>query len=65
MTTLNDEVRSLYWQIGKKAVKDGILTDEELRIICRLGHRKEGYWNRHLLDLIDVIGDRAGLDIRE
>lgn len=48
----------LYWQIGKQAVEDSLLTDEELKIICRWGHRKCGYWNRHLLDLIDTIRDR-------
>lgn len=51
--------RSLYWQIGKQAVADGILTDEELRVICRWGHGKCGYWNRHLLDLQDIIAERS------
>ena len=50
--------RHLCLMVGKKAVSEGVLTSRELDIICRKGHRKNGYWNRHLLDLIDIITQR-------
>jgi hypothetical protein len=49
----------LYWQIGAQARTAGLVSAEELRVICRLGARKCGYWCRHLLDLCGVVRDRV------
>lgn len=47
-----------YWDIADAAIKDGVITLAEAKIICRQGHRKQQYWDRHVRDLKEIIEER-------
>ena len=53
-----DDPVTAYWQVARKAQADGLLTEAEARTIARIGHRKQGYWERHLIDLRELIAER-------
>ncbi len=47
--------RALYYSIANDAIMRKWMTAEQRDIIARIGHRKEQYWDRHVLDLVDFI----------
>lgn len=52
------ECRNQYWKLARWAMDESLLTKDEAYAIARVGHRKEIYWGRHLLDLMEIIKDR-------
>ena len=45
--------KMLYGVITRRLVGAGVITHKESNVICRMGHRKQRYWRRHLLDLCE------------
>jgi hypothetical protein len=44
--------------MASKAIKAGLLTEDERDMICRAGTRKRNYWCRHLRDLQEILRRR-------
>lgn len=40
-----------YWTLARQYMAEGVITYEQCKIIARVGHRKQNYWDRHILDL--------------
>lgn len=51
----SEELKNSYWKIANKAIKLHIIEKDTANMIARVGKRKEGYWARHLRDLISVL----------
>ncbi len=59
-TVATGNARLRYFRLARWAMGHGLLTWQEVRVIARLGTRKECYWSRHLLDLRAVVRARLG-----
>lgn len=57
----SEDLRNSYWEIANKAIKLHIIQRETANMIARVGKRKEGYWGRHLRDLVEFLGKREEL----
>lgn len=55
---LTDTV-TLYWTLAKWAISQKLLTEDQAKLIARIGTRKQSYWVRHVIDLCGVIADRG------
>jgi len=49
------DLPTLYWALARWAVGQGLITEDEAKLIARAGTRKQGYWARHLVDLCAVL----------
>ena len=47
-----------YWSFAYDCIKLGLITKEEATTIARVGHRKQGYWSRHIVDLEALVKQR-------
>lgn len=45
------ESEQLYHKLEKLLIAQGYITQAQSDIITRKGHRKYGYWKRHVIDL--------------
>ena len=45
--------RELYEVIAQRLVGYGAVTREQCDTIARVGHRKQRYWKRHIIDLCE------------
>jgi len=52
--------RRRFYRLSWWAINNGLLTPAERDTIARIGHRKQRYWARHLLDLRAVLRERTG-----
>ena len=50
-----DDLPTLYWSLAKWAIGQGLISEDEAKLIARAGTRKQGYWARHLVDLCAVL----------
>lgn len=53
-----NEDRRRFFALAAAAIRAGRLTAQERDAIARVGHRKQGYWRRHLRDLRAVLAER-------
>lgn len=53
-----------YWQLAHEAIKAGLLTLEEAKVIACVGTRKQPYWARHLMNLKEIITERKKHDAK-
>lgn len=51
--------RRIFFETAKRAVRAGLITEAEVKIIYRPGTRKQNYWGRHLEDLNWLIAERT------
>lgn len=47
-----------FWKTAHAAIKIGLITLDEARMIVRPGTRKQNYWDRHRIDLLALIEQR-------
>ena len=52
---LSDDPVTLYWLLARWAIGQGLISEDEAKLIARAGTRKQGYWARHLVDLCAVL----------
>jgi hypothetical protein len=56
----NKSMKTEYWTMAHKAIKEGLLTMEEARTIARVGTRKQEFWTRHVRDLESYLEMKRG-----
>jgi len=54
------DMQTTFWSEARRAVRAGLLSQAEARLLARAGTRKAAYWARHLADLRSVVAQRAG-----
>ena len=50
--------RATFYRLARLAIRAGKLTPQERDTIARVGTRKAGYWDRHLVDLVAILKER-------
>jgi hypothetical protein len=65
MVTKTSDQATRFWTRAWAAIAAGYVTEEEVRVIARTGHRKQPYWSRHLRDLEAIIQERTHGQVSE
>jgi len=63
-TSRSCHFETLFYKLSLWAIRQGLMTARERDAICRRGHRKHGYWRRHLRDLQAWIEYRRASAVR-
>jgi len=54
------DAQTQFWNEARRVIRGGLLSEQEARLLARVGTRKAAYWARHLADLRSVVAQRAG-----
>jgi hypothetical protein len=52
------DTRRIYGRLVNALIAEGVITRPEAEAIARTGHRKQSYYDRHIIDLLDFVKDR-------